>query len=1198
MKKIKTLRSSDKDRLGSAMTDLKEPVTLIDYSSEELLRSSNAQFRSLFESMPIGIGIADLQGSLLAFNDAALEMSGYIRADLEQIGNVVALYYDSKQRKEVLALFEKQGFLKGYETQFKHKDGTLYYVLLSLTHIIFNGTPCIQAIFEDITERKQAEKTLHKEEEKYRNIFENAMEAIIQTTPEGKIITANPAAARMLGYNSPKELITSLADLNRQFYVELGRREEFISLMEKLGNITGFESEVYRKDGSKMWISENSHAVRDENGTLLGYKGTAQDITERKRAEEQLASSEAELRTLFANMMDVVIVYDADGRYVEIAPTNPSKLYLPPDDILGKTVHEILPKESADIIVSKIHEALQSNQPVNCEYALLIGGKEAWFFASASPLSEDTVIWVAHDITERKQAEEALRASEEKFVKAFQSSPDAILITRLGDGLIIDVNEGFCRLTGYDRDQALGHSTQQLGLWLDPQDRDRFAALMQKEGRVKEREYRFRMKDGQVRDALLSGEMIRLGNEQYFLSIVRDITERKRDEDILQRAEEKYRTIFSESNEGIFQSTPAGQFFTVNPALAHMLGYDLPEELISNIKDISSQLYVDAERRDEFMKLMRENDQVNAFESKMRRRDGKTIWVSESARAVRDEFGTLLHYEGQIENVTDRKQAEAAIQEHLAELQMLYESGLTLSQLLSPKEIAQKLIELMSSKLDWHHTTVRLYHPEDETFELLAFNLPGTRSTAELQEAEQRFKTAISKAEAGLSRWSVQHKQIVRVGDLSHDPRYIETTSNMHSGMYVPLKVGERVAGVISIESEKPEAFSEADERLTITLANQAAIALENARLHQETMHHLNQLQALHTIDQAIAASFDQRTMLEVLLTQTLSQLDAEAAAIFLIQPHQKGALQYVAGQGFNTGLIQIASLKLGNSIAGEAVVKREMIHIRELEEGGSNPILSKLWSEEGFRCMDAVPLISKGEVKGVLTVFHRKDFTPKRAWSSFLETLAGQAAIAIDVTQMFDNLQRANLELAVAYEATIEGWSQAMDLRDKETEGHSQRVTEMTIHMGKALQLSDEDIVNMRRGALLHDIGKLGVPDHILLKVEKLTDEEWLIMKKHPEFAYDMLHSIAYLRGSLDIPYCHHEKWDGTGYPQGLKGEQIPLAARIFAVVDVWDALISERSYRQTWSRPDALQYIREQSGKYFDPQVVDVFLKEFGNE
>ena len=274
------------------------------------------------------------------------------------------------------------------------------------------------------------------------------------------------------------------------------------------------------------------------------------------------------------------------------------------------------------------------------------------------------------------------------------------------------------------------------------------------------------------------------------------------------------------------------------------------------------------------------------------------------------------------------------------------------------------------------------------------------------------------------------------------------------------------------------------------------------------------------------------------------------------------------------------------------------MIHVREPEEREPNSLLSKLWSEEGFKGMEAVPLISKGEVKGVMTVFHRKDFTPNPAWSNFLETLAGQAAIAIDVTQMFDNLQRANMELAVAYEATIQGWSQAMDLRDKETEGHSQRVTEMTVQMGKAMQLSDENINHLRRGALLHDIGKLGVPDHILLKIEKLTDEEWLVMKKHPEFAYDMLHSIVYLRNSMDIPYCHHEKWDGTGYPQGLKGEQIPLAARIFAIVDVWDALISKRPYRKAWSRPDALKYIREQSGKHFDPKIVDVFLKEFGNK
>ena len=262
------------------------------------------------------------------------------------------------------------------------------------------------------------------------------------------------------------------------------------------------------------------------------------------------------------------------------------------------------------------------------------------------------------------------------------------------------------------------------------------------------------------------------------------------------------------------------------------------------------------------------------------------------------------------------------------------------------------------------------------------------------------------------------------------------------------------------------------------------------------------------------------------------------------------------------------------------------------------NPALAKLWLEEGFKCMDAVSLISKGQVKGVLNVYHRKAFTPNPAWSSFLETLAGQAAIAIESTQLFNGLQQANMELAVAYDATIEGWSRAMDLRDKETEGHTERVTEMSMRLGKAMQLGEEYLVQLRRGALLHDIGKLGVPDHILLKADKLTDEEWQIMKRHPQFAYDMLYSITYLHRALDIPYCHHEKWDGTGYPQGLKGEQIPLAARIFAIVDVWDALTSDRPYRKAWSKPDTLKYIREQSGKHFDPQVVDIFLKEFEHE
>jgi len=172
------------------------------------------------------------------------------------------------------------------------------------------------------------------------------------------------------------------------------------------------------------------------------------------------------------------------------------------------------------------------------------------------------------------------------------------------------------------------------------------------------------------------------------------------------------------------------------------------------------------------------------------------------------------------------------------------------------------------------------------------------------------------------------------------------------------------------------------------------------------------------------------------------------------------------------------------------------------------------------------------------------------------------------------------------------------MDLRDKETEGHTQRVTNLTLRLARTLGIGDAQLIHIRHGALLHDIGKMGVPDNILLKPDQLTAEEWEKMMKHPGFAYEMLSSIRYLQPALDIPYCHHEKWDGSGYPRGLKGHEIPIAARIFAVADVWDAITSDRPYRKGWSKEAALEYIREQSAKYFDPEVVERFLELISNE
>lgn len=370
--------------------------------------------------------------------------------------------------------------------------------------------------------------------------------------------------------------------------------------------------------------------------------------------------------------------------------------------------------------------------------------------------------------------------------------------------------------------------------------------------------------------------------------------------------------------------------------------------------------------------------------------------------------------------------------------------------------------------------------------------------------------------------------------------------------------------------------------------------ATERIRAEQRLHLHLRRLRALRTIDRAIISNLDMRAVLDILLEQIALHLHVDAASILLLDPYAQ-TLTFAAGRGFQSRAFQQTPLLVGEGYAGQIALERRMTFVANLRDSDAQRSLSVL-RHEPFVTYCGVPLIARGQVKGVLELFHRSQLDPDQEWFDFLETLAVQAAIAIDSVESFEAMQRSNAQMALAYEATIRGWARALDLRDRETEGHSQRVTELTVHLARAAGLSDEQIAHIRRGALLHDIGKLGIPDAILHKPEPLSEEEWAIMRRHPDYAYTMLSPIEYLRPALDIPYCHHERWDGAGYPRGLKGEQIPLSARIFAIVDVWDALQSDRPYRARWRREEALDYIRSQAGKHFDPDVVELFLQVIG--
>ena len=364
-------------------------------------------------------------------------------------------------------------------------------------------------------------------------------------------------------------------------------------------------------------------------------------------------------------------------------------------------------------------------------------------------------------------------------------------------------------------------------------------------------------------------------------------------------------------------------------------------------------------------------------------------------------------------------------------------------------------------------------------------------------------------------------------------------------------------------------------------------------KLYEELIQlQLKRLNTLHSVEKAITTSLDLHVTLDILLDQVTTQLGIDAAAMLLFNQRTQ-MLEYIVSKGFRSSALRYTQLRLGESNAGLAAVKRRIVTIPNLTEEPDGFVRSKLLNNEDFITYFAAPLIAKGQIKGVLELFHRAPLEANPEWLEFLETVADQAAVAIDNATLFEGLQRSNIDLTLAYDTTIEGWSRAMDLRDKETEGHTRRVTEMTLRIAHELGIKEEEIVHIRRGALLHDMGKMGIPDSILLKPGPLTDEEWIIMKRHPVYAYEMLHQIEYLRPALDIPYCHHEKRDGTGYPRGLKAEEIPLAARIFAVVDVWDALCSDRPYRPAWPKEKVREHIRSLSGTHFDSNVVEVFLK-----
>lgn len=399
---------------------------------------------------------------------------------------------------------------------------------------------------------------------------------------------------------------------------------------------------------------------------------------------------------------------------------------------------------------------------------------------------------------------------------------------------------------------------------------------------------------------------------------------------------------------------------------------------------------------------------------------------------------------------------------------------------------------------------------------------------------------------------------------------------------------GDWAGALLALRAPGTAGFSPADLAWLQSLAERTALALDNARLYRDAQRRWEHVRALRAIDQAIASNAGSAAMLEVILSKTLAQLHVDAAAAFRYDALAE-ALYCLGALGMRHPLSPDQGIALAVDLAGQTIhtgrpVLRPVLHADAVNYGRL--------AIENAESYYAVPLIARGRAIGVLEVLHRSRLAADAEWLHVLETLAGQAAIALDQASMLAELQLSHAELTRAYDSTIEGWSRALEFRDHETQGHSRRVTALTLQLAAAMGLPAADLVHIRRGALLHDIGKMAVPDAILRKPGPLTAEEWAVMREHPVRAHELLQPIGYLQPALVIPYYHHERWDGSGYPLGLTGEAIPLAARIFALVDVWDALSQNRPYRRALPPAMVREYIRGQAGRQFDPAVVAAWL------
>lgn len=864
------------------------------------------------------------------------------------------------------------------------------------------------------------------------------------------------------------------------------------------------------------------------------------ELAERQRLEQELVK----FRLAIERSSEAVFMTRLDGTIIYVNPAFEEMYGYGREEAIGQKPRLIQSGPWDRARREHFWHTLSSKQSMVVELVNQTkDGRLLFVEGSANPiLAEDGELLgflaVQRDVTRRKQAEDTLRANEIKFRSFVEQASDAFILMD-EKGRVVEWNRGAERIWGLKDHEVLGQYAWDVQYrMMVPESRtpERRDELKQEISRaLATGQSRFFLRAFDVETCRVDGE--RRFIQQILFPIQADrgywIGSVTRDVTESKRTEQSLKESeerFRRLAEASFEGIVItdGQRIVDANAATAAMLGTTVPDLIGR----SIAEFIPSDAIDALLQRYRESDGV--MEHTAVRIDGSVFAVETQGKILRQDGKTLRLTA--IRDVTDRKRAEQALKESEDRFRRLAEAafeGIAISD------------------------EGRIVDSNAAFAEMMGYGcgeVVGMHAT-EFAVPEQKERLA----------------RRIRLGML--DP--MEFTALKKDGATFPVEVQGRLLPIQG-------------KQIRVT-----AIRDITERKHSEgqIQRQLQRLSALRAIDSAITGIFDLRVILNIFLDQVTTQLGVDAAVMWLLDGSMQ-SLQYAGARGFRSRGIEKARLRLGESYAGQVAMERRLVEIHGQTLPNSQSSFSSLWASEGFVTYFGIPLMAKGQVKGVLEVLHRSALQTDQEWLHFLETLATQGAIAVDNATLFSDLQRSNLELSLAYDTTLEGWSRALDLRDKETEGHTLRVVDMTLRLARTFGLRDADLVHLRRGALLHDIGKMGIPDSILLKSGPLTPQEWEIMRLHPVYALELLSPIDFLRNSLDIPYCHHEWWNGDGYPRQLKREEIPLAARLFAVVDVWDALRSDRPYRSAWDKERVRDHIRAEAGTHFDPKVVKAFL------